>query len=147
MKNEPKPKPLTAETNRVPLSLRISPEIHAELVARTKETGRSLTFETEVLLEEGLLAERIAGGRAWLLGHEVARLFDHRIGSLHLWRAARDAGEPDILDHPAAYGLSMAKAITFLASQFPGKPTYRDIDAWLEAARAMIVEGLRERDQ
>ena len=144
MKAEPKPKPLTAETNRVPLSIRISPEIHAEIVARTKETGRSITFETEVLLEEGLLAERIGGGRVWLLGHEVARLFDYRLGgTLQHWR---DSGSPDPLDHPAAYGLCMAKAITFLASQFPGKPSVRDIDAWLEAARAMIVEGLKERE-
>ena len=140
-----KPKPLATEQNRVPLSLRVSPEIHAEIVARAKESGRSLTFESEVLLEQGLLAERIGGGRAWVIGHEVARLFDYRFGgSVQRWR---DAGEPDALDHPASFGLAMARAITFLASQFPGKPSGRDIDAWLEVARSMIEEGLKERNQ
>jgi hypothetical protein len=144
MQRAPKPKPLPTEQNRVPLSLRVSPEIHAEIVARTKESGRSLTFESEVLLEQGLLAERIGGGRAWVIGHEVARLFDYRVGSMQLWR---DAGEPDPLDHPTSYGLAMARAITFLASGFPGKPSGRDIDAWLEVARSMIEEGLKERNQ
>lgn len=142
-----RPVALSAETRRVPLSLRVSPNLYEEISARAEEDGRTMTFEAEVLLEQGLLAERIGGGKAWRLGYEVTRCFDYRLGgnsgNIQSWR---DEGEPDPLDHPAAYGLAMARAITSLARNFPGKPTYRDIDAWLEAARAMIVEGLKERD-
>src|SRR6266576_271384 len=91
-----------AEQRRVPLSLRVAPNLYDEIAARAEEDGRTLTFEAEVLLEQGLLAERIGGGRAWRLGYEVTRYFDYKAGNMQQWR---DAGEPDPLDHPATYGL------------------------------------------
>ncbi len=44
---------------RIPLSFRINPDLHDELISRTAVSGRSKTQEAEFLLEVGLLVHRL----------------------------------------------------------------------------------------
>jgi excisionase family DNA binding protein len=44
---------------RVPVKCQISPQMHAELLKRANRTGRSVAQELEMLLEIGLMAQRM----------------------------------------------------------------------------------------
>jgi hypothetical protein len=46
------------QTNRVALSLRVSPAVRKRLEDRVKETGRSISQEAELLMEQTLQYER-----------------------------------------------------------------------------------------
>src|SRR5690348_8884312 len=48
--------PIT-ERRRVPIGVRVTPELRDQLVARAEEKGRSITSEIELLLEQGLRDE------------------------------------------------------------------------------------------
>src|SRR5437868_89469 len=86
------------ERRRVSMTMRVTPELHDRIVARSEATGRSLTQEAELLLEHAVIAETTMGSKAWRLGVAV---------TLNLMRAAEAAtvaGEPNVdaaLDDPA----------------------------------------------
>src|SRR4051794_35328910 len=50
------------ERRRIPLGIRIKPDLRGELVARAGASGGSITQETEILIEQGLLTEKMLGG-------------------------------------------------------------------------------------
>ena len=50
------------ERRRIALGIRIAPDLREELLARAASSGRSITQETEILIEQGLLTERALGG-------------------------------------------------------------------------------------
>ena len=62
MKNEKKPSrrgaPVTPR-NRIPVGIRMTPEMRDKLVERSGENGRSITQEIELLLEQGLRDEEL----------------------------------------------------------------------------------------
>jgi hypothetical protein len=47
---------------RIPMGIRVTPELRDELVARAEASGRSITQEMELLLEQALSAEELLGG-------------------------------------------------------------------------------------
>jgi hypothetical protein len=131
------------ERRRIPMGLRVTPELSDQLVARASETGRSITQQLEFLLEEALFIERAMGSKAWRVAYDIMIQLSGT-GS----RAAKWAGisEPEPLDNPTTYALGMIHAVEALAAHYPGNPTAEDIDAVLNAAREQIKEKLRERD-
>lgn len=50
--------PIT-QRRRIPMGIRVAPELRAVLVARAESNGRSITQETELLIERGLEFGRI----------------------------------------------------------------------------------------
>src|SRR3954454_23209931 len=49
------------ERRRIPMGIRVTPELREELVARAEAKGRSITQEMELLLEQALLVDKIGG--------------------------------------------------------------------------------------
>ena len=73
--------------NRVALSLRVAPEIHARLIAAAQETGRSLTNEIEIRLSRTFERQSLAEEAMQLLfGEGLAGLL------LIIGQAMRNAG-------------------------------------------------------
>lgn len=58
------------EQRRVPMGLRVTPEMRDELVARAKAKGRSITQEMELLLEQALLIDKLLE-RKWGEGFDM----------------------------------------------------------------------------
>jgi hypothetical protein len=53
-RRRPGGQPKSKDQKRIAMSLRLSPALHARLVARAKEHGRSITQQAEMLLDQAL---------------------------------------------------------------------------------------------
>lgn len=67
----------TVERRRVPTAMRITPDLRDKIVARAEATGRSITQEMEMLLEQGLRDEDAFKGT-------VARMYGRQFGGVLL---------------------------------------------------------------
>jgi hypothetical protein len=100
------------ERRRVPIGIRVTPELREELVARAEAKGRSITQEIELLIERGLLIEKLLSTGLY----EVMREFD-RAGS-------RRAGELGVdgnwEENPECYMSASYSAIQRILEKAPG---------------------------
>ena len=72
--------PIT-ERNRIPVGIRMTPEMRAKLIERSGAKGRSITQEIELLLEQALFMEWVrAGVRAPSYWYDVVGSGDARAG-------------------------------------------------------------------
>ena len=120
----------TGDRRRIPLNMRISPTMRAEIARRAEVNARSLTAESEILLEQALRAGN-AMGAPWLRAMDTLYAFLH---SAHVWRMAK----PDLtapFDDPEIYGVAMIHAIELLAAAAPPGTDFR---VALSAALARI---------
>lgn len=114
-----------SERRRVPMGLRVTPELRDQLLARAEATGRSITQEMELLLEEGLLFEKLLGNGLY----EVMKAFD---GAGSQFAREWDI-DGDWTCNPEAYQFAMHAAVRRLVEGIPGP--------WDgKAAHAMIEE-------
>jgi hypothetical protein len=73
------------ERRRVPMAMRITPELRDKLVARAEATGRSITQEMELLLEQGLRDEdAFKGTIARMYGRQFAGVLLVLAQAVHL---------------------------------------------------------------
>lgn len=99
---------------RIPLNMRISPTMRAELERRADANKRSLTAEAELLLEQALRAS--AGvGTAWLRAMDTLGAF------LQAERVSRmiDPTWADPLSESSTYTVAMMHAIESLSTAAP----------------------------
>jgi hypothetical protein len=102
------------DRRRVPLNMRISPVMRAELDRRAQANARSLTAEAEILLEHALRAGE-AVGTPWLRAMDVLAAFAQAERVTRLIDPARATP----LDDPATYAVGMMHAIESLAAAAP----------------------------
>ncbi len=57
---------LAVVEGRVPLGLRVTPAVYDVIVARSEKSGRSMSAEVEMLLEQGLLTEKLLSAVAYM---------------------------------------------------------------------------------
>jgi hypothetical protein len=137
------------ERRRITMAMRITPSLHDEILRRVEATGRSITQEMELLLEQALLTERAIGGRAWNIAQEtMVRLIRAVIDRE---RQTGKVAPIEPLYDPETYRLAMIYAIEGLAENWPGYPALADIDGAIKEARERIAERWiaksKERDQ
>jgi hypothetical protein len=128
------------ERRRVMMALRVTPSLHDEILRRVEATGRSITQEMELLIEQALFTERAIGGsgRAWSIAHDtMVRLIRAVID-----RERQTGKVPPIepLYDPETYRLAMIYAIEGLAENWPGFPALADIDGAIKEARDRIAQ-------
>jgi hypothetical protein len=129
------------DRRRVPMTMRVTPRLHDEILARSEATGRSITQEAELLLEQAMTAEKTLGSKAWRAIIAVA------INIVHAAETLSDAPDIDTaLEEPAVFQVGLTDAIIALVRQWPGNPTIADIDRVLAIARERIEQNM-ERDQ
>ena len=122
----------TGDRRRIPLNMRISPTMRAEIERRAEANARSLTAEAEILLEQALRAGD-AMGTPWL------RAMDTLTAFLHSERVSRMVNPTDTapFDDPATYAVAMIHAIELMAS---AAPPGTDFPVTFNAALAQIKE-------
>ena len=116
-----------AKRTRIPVTMRIRPDLHDKITARAATRGHSLTAEMELLVEQAALLEQALGGPTVgpFVRHVIAALVD----------TTRD----DWLADPAAYTGAMARTIETMADAFPGGFTRDALDQATAAVRAKLV--------
>jgi len=133
---------------RVMMALRVTPALHDEILRRVEATGRSITQEMELLLEQALFTERAigaGGGLAWHIAHDtMMRLFR---AVLDRERETGRVAPIEPLYDPETYRLAMTYAIEGLAAHWPGHPSISDIDGAIKDSRERIAGKWKERDQ
>jgi hypothetical protein len=133
---------------RIMMALRVTPTLHDEILRRVEATGRSITQEMELLLEQALFTERAigaSGGQAWNIAHDtMVRLIRAVIDRE---RQTGKVAPIEPLYDSETYRLAMIYAIEGLAANWPGFPTLTDIDGAIDEARGRIARKWKERDQ
>ena len=129
------------------MALRVTPTLHDEILRRVEATGRSITQEMELLLEQALFTERLGagGGQAWNIAHDtMVRLIRAVIDRE---RQTGKVAPIEPLYDPETYRLAMTYAIEGLAAHWPGHPSITEIDDAIKDARELIARKWKERDQ
>src|SRR5688572_24076478 len=118
--------PIT-ERNRIPVGIRMTPEMREKLIERSGAKGRSITQEIELLLEQALFMEWLrAGVRATGLWYDVVGQAD-ATGS----QRARDLDiEGDWSSNREAYLSAMHEVVHRMLELLPG-----DFDLTAESGR------------
>jgi hypothetical protein len=119
------------------MTMRVTPRLHDEILARSEATGRSITQEAELLLEQAMTAEKTMGSKAWRAVIVVAISLVYAAETL--------SSEPDIdtaLADPTVFEAGLTDAIAALVRQWPGNPTLADIDRVLAAAHKRIEQNM-----
>lgn len=124
------------ERRRVPLGIRITPEMRDELVARAEaKGGRSITSQTEILLEQALIIEKMMGtGLRTMIEvlHKFVRVGDQRAEELGL--------EGDWSGNSECYMAAAASAVQRLLELAPG-----EWDGKMSLGRGRGLEASRDR--
>jgi hypothetical protein len=138
----------TKRRRRVMMALRVTPELHDEILRRVEATGRSITQEMELLLEQALFTERAigaGGGLAWNIAHDTMVRLIRAV--IERERQTGKVAPIEPLYDPETYRLAMTNAIEGLAAHWPGHPSITEIDDAINDARARIARKWKERDQ
>src|SRR4051812_4453250 len=105
------------ERRRVPIGIRVTPEMRDKLVERSGAKGRSITQEIELLLEQALFMEWLRlGCRAPELWHDVISRADAKGSS----RAAQLGIDGDWSGDQECFTDAMMSAIVRLLERLPG---------------------------
>jgi hypothetical protein len=127
------------------MAFRVTPDLRDHIMARVEATGRSISQEMELLLEQAIFAERGIGGLAWYIAHDtMVRLIRAVIDKER--ETGRVAPIEPLYD-PETYRLAMTYAIEGLAEHWPGRPSITDIDGAIKDARERIAQKWKEHDQ
>ena len=65
------------ERRRIQMAMRITPELRDELLKRAEATGRSITQEMELLLQQGLATEQLLSGALRHANITMVATFEH----------------------------------------------------------------------
>jgi hypothetical protein len=138
---------------RVMMALRVTPALHDEILRRVESTGRSITQEMELLLEQALFTERAIGapgGKAWSIAHDTMVRMLRAVIDWE-WETGKQADIEPLYD-PEIYKRAMIYAIEGLAAHWPRPvrtrhPAIIDIDAAINEARERIAKTWKERNR
>jgi hypothetical protein len=135
------PRRKSVKARRVMMALRVTPDLHDEILRRVEATGRSITQEMEMLLEQALFTERAmsaGGGRAWQISHDVMVRLIRAV--IDRERQTGKVAPIEPLYDSETYRLAMINAIEGLAANWPGFPALADIDGAINEARGRIAQ-------
>lgn len=111
------------ERRRIPMAMRITPELRDQLVARAEAKGRSITQEMELLLEQALSTEEMLGGKdAFGLLMIIGRVMRETGAFAGVFAGSAPEGANRWLLNPYAYDQAVKAAIAvFEAMRPPGE--------------------------
>ena len=139
MESGKKPKrrgaPLTELRQRIPVGIRMSPELRTRLIERCGATGQSLTAEIEILLERALFLE-------WIRAGTEAPAFWYAVVGSGDARGAQEAKQRGVSDWSSDPEAGQAARLAVYREMLRSLPA---VDLELEKAKLVNVVLAEER--